>query len=366
MIKFLDLHTINKRFECEFQDAFSRFLNSGQYILGNQLKTFENNYATYCGTTYCVGTSNGLDALFLIFKAYKSLGKLNHGDEVIVPANTYIASMLAIINSGLKPVLVEPDIATFNISTKAIEKAITKNTKAILAVHLYGQLANMSDINAIAKKFGLLVVEDAAQAHGATTNNGFKAGNLSNAAAFSFYPGKNLGALGDAGAITTNDKSLANTISKLRNYGSEQKYIHNKLGYNMRLDEFQAACLNIKLQHLDADNAKRQEIANTYLTKINNKKVILPHTNNKKDHVFHLFVVMVNDRKNFIDYLNKNNIETLIHYPIPPHKQEAMSDYNNVKLPITESIHKTVVSLPISPVMPNKAVNYVVNIINKY
>ncbi|WP_338731175.1 DegT/DnrJ/EryC1/StrS family aminotransferase [Mangrovimonas cancribranchiae] len=366
MIKFLDLHSINKRFEKEFQQVFSRFLNSGRYILGNEVTDFETNYAKYCGTKYCIGVSNGLDALTLLFQAYKVLGKLQEGDEVIVPANTYIASILAIINSGLKPVLVEPDVETFNIDIESIENAFSENTKAILAVHLYGQLANMENVNSFAKKHGLLVLEDAAQAHGAVYKNGNKAGNLSDAAAFSFYPGKNLGALGDAGAVTTNHLDLAKVIRSLRNYGAEKKYINQYLGFNMRLDELQAAILNIKLPSLDKDNARRQEIAKIYLSEIKNNKVKFSFVNSEKAHVYHVFVVRVNDREGFINYLKQHNIETLIHYPTPPHKQQAMSGFADKNLPITEAIHESIVSLPISPIMTDEEVSYVVKIVNTY
>ncbi|GGH39993.1 aminotransferase [Mangrovimonas yunxiaonensis] len=366
MIKFLDLHKVNQRFENEFQEKFKAFLASGRYVLGREVETFEHDYAAYCGTAHCIGVSNGLDALTLIFKAYKILGKLNDGDEVIVPANTYIASILAIINAGLTPVLVEPDQETFNISPKEIKKAISVKTKAILAVHLYGQLADMDAIQALAKAQDLLVVEDAAQAHGAIHNNGKRAGNLSHAAAFSFYPGKNLGALGDAGAVTTNDSALAKTIFLLRNYGSEKKYINQHLGYNNRLDELQAAFLNVKLKHLDADNDRRQHIALKYLAEINNKKVLLPTCKAVKSHVFHVFVVLVTDRAHFMTYLQAKGIETLIHYPVPPHQQEALKTFNTKKFPITEAIHQRIVSLPISPVLSHQDVDFIINTINTY
>mgnify|MGYP001028752728 CR=1 FL=1 len=366
MIKFLDLHKVNKRFESEFQEKFQNFLDSGHYILGKEVKKFETNFADYCGTKYCIGTSNGLDALTLIFKAYLELGKLKTGDHVLIPANTFFASVLSVINSGLIPVFVEPEKDTFNISIQEIEKSLTSNVKVIMAVHLYGQLANMEAINTFANKHDLLVIEDAAQAHGAKTNSGKKAGNLSHAAAFSFYPSKNLGALGDGGAITTNDALLAETINKLHNYGSEKKYEHSLIGNNHRLDEIQAMFLNIKLSYLDADNLKRQEIAKRYISEMNNDKVKLPFYNKSQNHVFHLFVVCVKDRDSFISYLKKQEIETLIHYPIPPHKQVALHKYKDLSLPITEDIHNTVVSLPISPVMNPNEVTQIINTINAY
>ncbi|MFD2542154.1 DegT/DnrJ/EryC1/StrS family aminotransferase [Lacinutrix gracilariae] len=364
MIKFLDLHKMNARFETEFQEQFKLFLDSGYYILGKEVAAFETNYANYCGTKYCVGVSNGLDALILIFKAYKELGLLQDDDEVIVPANTYIASILSVFHTGLKPVFVEPDIATYNISVSEIEKNITPKTKVILAVHLYGQLADMSSINRLAKKHNLLVIEDAAQAHGAKHIN--KAGNLSDAAAFSFYPSKNLGALGDGGAVTTNDADLAEVLKKLRNYGASKKYLNDLKGFNKRLDEIQAAFLNIKLQKLDEDNAKRREVAKRYISEIKNKKITLPYYDNSKNHVFHVFVILVEDRTSFINYLKENKIETLIHYPVAPHKQEALKEFKSLKLPITELIHKNIVSLPISPVISRQEVTQIIQTINAY
>ena len=366
MIKFLDLHKANARFESEFKEEFQLFLDSGYYILGERLKQFESNFASYCGTSYCLGVSNGLDALTLIFKGYQALGKLNKGDEVIVPANTYIASILSILNAGLKPVLIEPDEKTFNISVPEIEKCISEKTKAIMAVHLYGQLSDMEVINRLASQYGLLVIEDAAQSHGAQDANGTRAGNLSNAAAFSFYPSKNLGALGDAGAITTNDEELYHVVEKLRNYGNKKKYNSELLGFNNRMDEIQAVFLNVKLKSLDRDNERRREIAVRYLNEIQNSKIQLPFYDNSKNHVFHLFVVRVGNRDGFINYLQVNNIEALVHYPIPPHKQNALIEFVSLNLPITESIHKTVVSLPMSPVMTEEEVSRVIEILNTY
>jgi dTDP-4-amino-4,6-dideoxygalactose transaminase len=366
MIKFQDLKLINSRFEAEFSDAYKRFLDSGYYILGHEVKAFESAFANYCGAKHCIGTANGLDALTLIFQGFKALGHLKEGDEVIVPANTYIASILSVIHAGLKPVLVEPDESTFNISSIEIEKAITKKTKAILAVHLYGQLADMQSINDIAKANKLLVVEDAAQAHGAHDSKGNKAGNLSDAAGFSFYPSKNLGALGDGGAVTTNDDELAKIIGKLRNYGTSSKYVNDIIGYNSRLDELQATFLNIKLEMLDSDNLKRISLAKLYASMINNRKIKLPNLGENGSHVFHQFVIRVNNRSDFQSYLKANQVETLIHYPIPPHQQKALIQYKTLDLPITEAIHNTVISIPISPVLPQKDAEKIVELINAY
>ncbi|MEP1489703.1 MAG: DegT/DnrJ/EryC1/StrS family aminotransferase [Algibacter sp.] len=366
MIKFLDLKRINNRFKNEFKIEFDKFLDTGQYILGNQVDCFENEFANYCGTKYCVGVSNGLDALILIFKAYLELGALSQNDEVIVPANTFAASIIAVKEVGLIPVLVEPDLDTYNLSILEIEKHITPKTKAIMSVHLYGLLADMDGINKLAKKYNILVVEDAAQAHGAINSKRKKAGNLSGAGAFSFYPSKNLGALGDAGGITTNDKVLNDTIRKLRNYGSSTKYVYEFVGKNNRLDEIQAVILNVKLKYLNDDNEKRRIIAKTYLQNIKNEKVKLPFYDGSNNHVFYAFVVLVENREVFINFLKKNEIQTLIHYPIPPHKQKAFSDLCINSLPLTETIHNTIVSLPISPVMTNEEVNKVIKVVNQY
>lgn len=366
MIKFLDLHKINSRFETEFKEEFQSFLDSGHYVLGEGTKAFETNYARYCGTKQCVGVSNGLDAIILIFKAYLQLGKLKVGDEILVPANTYIASILAIIETGLKPVFVEPNVATFNWEAATIKKHISNKTKAILTVHLYGQLADSEAISILAQEHGLLLIEDAAQAHGAENLIGKRAGNVSDAAAFSFYPSKNLGALGEAGAVTTNDAELAKVISELRNYGSERKYENVRLGVNNRIDEFQVRILNIKLQHLDSDNEKRRDIAKCYLSQIKNKKITLPFYDGSKNHSFHLFVVLVDNRDDFINYLLKNNIQSAIHYPKPPHKQEALQEFLDLQLPVTEHIHRNCVSLPISPVLTETEVLKVIKTVNAF
>jgi len=366
MIKFLDLHAINERYKTAFKNRFDHFLSEGHYILGSEVSAFETNYANYCNTQYCIGVANGLDALTLIFRAYIQLGKLKKGDAVLVPANTYIASVLSIINAGLKPVLIEPDLETYNLTSKQIKEALTSDVKAILVVHLYGQLAPMDTILAVADTHDLLVIEDAAQAHGAVNAKGHKAGSLGNAAAFSFYPSKNLGALGDAGAITTNDTQLADLLRKLRNYGSPKKYVNSVVGFNSRLDELQAAFLNLKLPHLDEDNAKRRFVARHYLKGIKNTKIKLPFYSDIKDHVFHLFVVLVEDRNHFMNYLKDNAIETLIHYPIPPHQQDALKSFDFRSFPLTEKIHQQLVSLPMSPVLETDDVSKIINIINAY
>lgn len=361
MIKFLDLKAINEQYRTEIDEAIKKVLDSGWYILGNELDVFEQEFAKFCGTKYAIGVANGLDALTLIIKAYG----FGLGDEIIVPANTYIASILAISANGATPVLVEPDINTYNIDPDKIEEKITKNTKAILAVHLYGQTAQMDKINEIAKKYNLKVIEDAAQAHGALYE-AKRAGSLGDTSGFSFYPGKNLGCLGDGGAITTNDDEVAEKIKALRNYGSHVKYENLYKGTNSRLDEIQAAVLRVKLAYLDKDNEKRREIACYYRKNINNPLIILPKLVQEENHVWHIFAVRTQNRDKFQQYLKDNGIQTLIHYPIPPHKQEAYKEWNNLSYPITEKIHREVLSLPMSPVMTNLEVQKIVEVINNY
>ena len=366
MIPFLNLKKLNQPFEAAFQEKMKQFLDGGWYILGNEVKQFETDFATYCGTKHCIGVGNGLDALVLIFKAYIHLGKLQKGDEVIVPANTYIASILAVLQADLVPVLVEPRLETYNINPAEIEAKITSKTKAILPVHLYGQLCEMKTINEIAQKHNLLVIEDAAQAHGSQFSENERAGNLSNAAAFSFYPGKNLGALGDAGAITTNDDALADILFSMRNYGSKVKYENEIIGVNSRLDELQAAFLNIKLGHLDAENVSRRTIAKRYLSEIKNDKIVLPNWDLTQNHVFHLFVIRTSNRLGLQNYLKENGIETMIHYPIPPHRQKALSNWNQLSFPITEKIHDEVLSIPLYSGLSNIDVSYVISKLNAY
>jgi len=364
-IAFLDLKSINLDHYSGLEKAFDRTLNSGWYILGNEVKAFEDKFAAYCGTRHCIGVANGLDALTLILEAYKLLGAMNEGDEVIVPANTYIATILAISHNRLKPVLVEPDITTYNIDHSRIEESITPRTRAILAVHLYGQAAGMTPIREIAKRHHLKVIEDAAQAHGAIYH-GKRTGALGDAAGFSFYPGKNLGALGDGGAVTTDDDQLAETIRALHNYGSEVKYLNLYKGINSRLDELQAAILREKLQSLDVNNARRQKIARYYRENIQNDRIVLPKVESWESHVFHLFVVRTPERGRLQKYLSEHGVQTLIHYPIPPHRQVAYAEWNHLRFPITEQIHAQVLSLPNSSVMMDAEVHRVVLMLNGY
>ena len=366
MIPFIDIHAINSRFEKSFKNQFQDFLDSGYYVLGNQVSAFESRFADYCETQYCIGVGNGLDALRLILEGYKILGKLELGDEVIVASNTYIATIIAIKQAGLKPVLVEVENKTFNFDISALKQAISPSTKAIMPVHLYGQIAPMEAIYSISNSHDLLIIEDAAQAHGATHTNAKRAGNLGHAAGFSFYPTKNLGALGDAGAVTTSDASLATAIKKIRNYGSSSKYVNELLGVNSRLDELQASFLSVKLPVLDSDNSARRDIARAYIKGITNPKVVLPAYDGSKNHVFHLFVVQVATRDHFQDYLKNKGIGTLIHYPIPPHHQQALKEFDTLQFPVSEKIHQQVISLPMSPVMTQAQIEKVINVVNAY
>lgn len=363
MISFLDLKAMNEQYKVPLKEAMERVLDSGWYIMGNEVKAFEENFAHYCGVRHSIGVANGLDALTLIIQAYG----FGQGDEIIVPSNTYIASILAISANGATPILVESNIDSYNVDPTLIEEKITTHTKAILAVHLYGQSANMNMINKIAKKYDLKVIEDAAQAHG-SIYEGKRTGNLGDAAGFSFYPGKNLGALGDAGAITTNDDELAEKILALRNYGSHKKYENLYKGTNSRLDEIHAAVLNVKLPSLDADNEYRRQIAEYYLEHIKNDNIVLPSIDNQErlSHTWHLFVVRTEYREQLQSYLSENGIQTLIHYPIPPHKQIAYKEWNEQSYPISEKIHTEVLSLPISPVLSMEEVKQVVTTINKF
>jgi dTDP-4-amino-4,6-dideoxygalactose transaminase len=366
MIEFLDLKKINAKYSDELRSSISRVIDSGWYILGKEGEEFENNFKQYCGTNYCIGVANGLDALILIFRAYKEMGLMKDGDEVIVPANTYIASILAITENRLRPILVEPDILTYNINTDLIEEKITKKTRAIMAVHLYGRCSEMSKINKIAKKYNLKVIEDSAQSHGAIFD-GKKVGNLSDAAGFSFYPGKNLGALGDAGCITTNDEKLFEVIKALRNYGSQKKYHNIYKGVNSRLDEIQAAILKIKLKFLNEENDERRSIAKRYCLEIKNKGIILPLWNdNDKSNVWHLFVIRSDNRELLQKYLLENGVQTVIHYPIPPHKQEAYQEISGLDLPISQLIHKEALSLPIYPGLESNDLSRIIKLINDF
>ena len=363
MIPFLDLKTINTQYRDELVGACTRVIDSGWYIGGSELEKFEQQFAIYCGTKYAIGVANGLDALILTLRAWKELGKLKDGDEVIVPSNTYIASILAISANDLTPILVEPCIDSFNIDPKKIEMAITSKTKAILPVHLYGQLADMPAIMDVAKRYDLLVLEDSAQAHGASLD-GKKAGSWGDASGFSFYPGKNLGALGDAGAITTSDEELAHTLRALRNYGSHEKYKHLFQGVNSRLDEIQAAMLNVKLSHLDIEIAHRRKVASAYLEGIDNEAIILPNKRNESAHVWHVFVVRCERRDELQRHLAENGVQTLIHYPVPPHKQQAYSEWNELSYSVSEKIHNEVLSLPIGPTMSAEDINKIIKICN--
>lgn len=365
MIKYCDLRTINQAHEYEINEALMRSVSSGWYIRGEECRRFEEAFADYCGCKHCIGTGNGLDALTIILLAYRELGAMHEGDEIIVPANTYIATIMAIIQAGLKPVLCEPDIATFNIDTTRIESLITSRTKAIMPVHLYGQAAKTDEIKAIAEKYSLKVIEDAAQAHGALYN-GKRTGSLGDAAGFSFYPGKNLGALGDGGAITTNDTQLAEIARAIGNYGSHKKYINEYKGINSRLDELQAAVLRVKLNYLNEENEKRRSIALRYIKEIENPHITLPQTRAEENHVFHIFAVLTQNRDKLQQHLRDNSIETIVHYPIPPHKQKSMHFLANLDLPITERIHNEELSLPCNPAMNDDEVRAIIDAVNSF
>lgn len=361
MIKFLDLKKINNRYREEIDSRIKNILDKGWYLQGEENENFTKNFANFCGTKFALGVANGLDALNLIIKAYG----FGNGDEIIVPANTYIATILAISANGCIPILVEPDIKTYNINPDSIEEKITSKTKAIMVVHLYGQAVQMEKIWKIAKKYNLKIIEDSAQAHGAIYQEKHT-GNLGNASGFSFYPGKNLGCMGDGGAVTTNDEELFNKIKAIANYGSDRKYHHIYKGINSRLDEIQAAVLDVKLNHLDSDNNKRREISKYYRENIKNSKIILPETYDEKSHVWHIFAVRTKNRDEFQKYLTEKGIQTIIHYPTPPHKQGAYKEWNNLSFPITEEIHNTILSLPISPVMTDSEIEKVVEVVNEY
>ncbi|WP_264522058.1 DegT/DnrJ/EryC1/StrS family aminotransferase [Flavobacterium sp. N1994] len=372
MIKFLDLQKINAQYANELKQTASEVIDSGWFLMGEKVNSFETKLANYIGTKNAIGVANGLDALRLILKAYIDMGVMNEGDEVIVPANTYIASVLAITDNRLKPILVEPKVSNFNIDIDLIESQITPKTKAIMIVHLYGQVCWNDKLADLAKKYNLKVIEDNAQAIGAIWN-GIKTGNLGDAAGFSFYPGKNLGALGDAGAVTTNDDALAKHIRALGNYGSQKKYVNEFQGLNSRLDEIQAAFLEIKLKYIDTENQYRRQLASLYLKGIKNPNITLPFPENTKldyaqntEHVWHLFVIRCTDREKLQEYLIANDIQTLIHYPIPPNKQLAYKEMNHMDYPITNAIHNEVMSIPISPVMIEDEVQKIITILNEF
>ncbi|MBR2114705.1 MAG: DegT/DnrJ/EryC1/StrS family aminotransferase [Prevotella sp.] len=370
MIKYLSLRDINARYDSEIREAVGRVFDSGWYLRGEATRRFEEHYAEYIGTKHCVGVANGLDALTLILRAYKELGVMKDGDEVIVPANTFIATILAITENQLRPVFVEPDINTFQIDDRLIEQAITPRTRAIMIVHLYGRCAYTTRIGDICKNYGLKLIEDNAQAHGcrATTPDGYlsgpRTGSIGHAAAHSFYPGKNLGALGDAGAVTTDDDDLSAMVRALGNYGSEKKYVHDYAGRNSRMDDLQAAILDVKLGYLDADNQRRKEIASIYINKVKNATIVIPHSD--CDCVWHIFPVLCKRRDELQRYLREHNVETQIHYPIPPHRQRCYAEWNHLSLPITEQISVQELSLPCNSVMTNEEANDIVALLNSF
>ena len=379
MIKFLDLQKINAQYAAELKQVAAEVIDSGWYLQGERIKQFEANLANYIGVKHAIGVANGLDALRLIMKAYIELGVMHEGDEVIVPANTYIATILAITDNRLKPILVEPNINTYNLDVSLIEQYITPRTRAIMVVHLYGQVCWNEELEIIAKRYNLKIIEDNAQAIGAKSNSK-RSGSLGDAAGNSFYPGKNLGALGDSGAVTTNDDELAKVIRALANYGSNKKYVNDYQGLNSRLDEIQAAFLNVKLKYLDTENKRRSEIAYYYCENITHPAIILPNSNHYSlfdtlneaggylslSHVWHIFIIRTSSRDKLQKYLAEKGIQTLIHYPIPPHKQMAFKKWNELSFPITEKIHLEVLSLPIGPVTLQKEIETIVSCINKF
>jgi dTDP-4-amino-4,6-dideoxygalactose transaminase len=372
MIMFLDLQRITKSFEPQLSQAVQRVIDSGWYLLGKEVKAFEEEYANYIGSRHCIGVANGLDALRLILRAYLETGVMKEGDEILVPANTYIASILAITNNRLRPVLVEPDIKTYNMDPSKIEEKITDKTRGIMLVHLYGRGAMHPEIQRLVDRYDLKLIEDNAQAQGCCYGKG-RTGSLGHAAGHSFYPGKNLGALGDAGAVTTDDESFAAVVRSLGNYGSSKKYVNDYRGLNSRLDEIQAAILRVKLARLDEDNRKRREIAACYLNHINHPNIMLPKDPNESaavvrdtSHIWHVFVIRCKERDRLQSYLTEKGVQTLIHYPIPPHKQQAYRDMNTRSFPITEAIHREVLSLPISPVMSPHDVNEICRLLNAW
>lgn len=365
MIPFLDLKAVNSKYQNEIEEAIIRVARSGWYILGKEVKSFEENFARYCEVNHCIGTGNGLEALKLILYAYKEIGFMQDGDEIILPANTYIATILAVTESGLTPVLTEPDIKTYNIDPSQVENKITKRTKAIMPVHLFGKAAPMDELQDIARKYNLKLIDDAAQAHGAVCNKK-KTGNLCDATAFSFYPTKNLGALGDGGAVTTNDKQLADIIRAISNYGMTSKYINDYKGINSRLDEIQAAILSVKLKYLDEDNLYRQKLASYYLSHIKNEQIILPDVKNIDENVFHLFVIRAKERDRLQKHLREKGVEAQVHYPVPPHKQKAYKEWNSLSFPVSEKIHNEVLSLPLNTALGIDTVREICDVINNW
>lgn len=365
MIKNIDLKLVNQKYQTEIKEAVNRVVESGWYLQGKENESFEKNYSEYIGTKYCIGVANGLDALRLIMRAYIELGRFCKGDEIIVPANTYIATILAISENGLVPVLVEPEINSYQIDSSRIEQHLSSKTKGIMIVHLYGQCSYNEQIKNICLNRNLILMEDNAQAHGCKYK-GIKTGALSDAAAHSFYPTKNMGAFGDAGAVTTNDVVLANLIRTLANYGSSKKYVFDYIGLNSRLDEIHAAILDVKLKYIDSDNDYRKNIAKYYIDNIKHPSIVLPQVNEWDEHVFHIFSIRTEKRDSLQKYLLDNGVQTVIHYPIPPHKQVCYKEWNDLCFPITEQIHNEELSLPISPVINIIEVIRVVELINNW
>ena len=363
MIKYLDLKRINDCHDMELRQAIEEVLQSGWYLKGEATHRFEQHYADFIGTKFCIGCANGLDALTLIFRAYKEMGIMKDGDEVIVPANTFIASILAITDNNLVPVMVEPDIKTLEIDDRLIEQAITTRTRAIMIVHLYGRCAYTDKIGELCKRYNLRLIEDNAQAHGCTFGNR-KTGSLGDAAGHSFYPGKNLGALGDAGAVTTNVEELARVIAALGNYGSHQKYVHDYAGRNSRIDELQAAMLDVKLKYLETENQRRKQIASIYINKVKNPSIYIPQS--ERDCVWHIFPVFCERRDELKQYLGSHGVETQIHYPIPPHMQHCYSRWNSISLPVTERLSREELSLPCHQMMTDKDADMIAEIINLF
>lgn len=360
-IPFLSLKDLNEPYNRDFQKVFNDFIDRGYFMLSDNVQHFEEEFATYCSSKFCIGVANGLDALELIIESFD----FPPDSEIIVPANTYYASILSILNTNLKPVLVEPDIDTYLIEATNIRAAINNKTVAVLAVNLYGKMCNFEHLKEIAAEFNLKIIVDAAQSHGAFQNNS-KDCYGADAIAYSFYPTKNLGALSDAGAVVTNSQELAKKIRARRNYGSEIKYQFDYLGRNSRLSELQAGFLSIKLKHLDEELNKRREVASRYLKEIINPKVILPPSDSINEDAWHLFVVRCGQREAFTSYLKENGVGFDIHYPIPPHKQKALEQYNHLSLPITEEIHNTVVSLPLNPTLTTEQIDYIIQTINNF
>ena len=363
MIKNIDLKLVNEKYALEIKEAVLRVVESGWYLQGAENEKFESNYSKYIGSKYCVGVANGLDALRLIFKAYIEMGILNKGDEIIVPANTYIASILSISDNGLIPILIEPNINTYQIDDTRIESKISNRTKGIMIVHLYGQCAFTENISVLCKKYNLLLIEDNAQAHGCKFENR-KTGSLGDAAAHSFYPTKNMGAFGDAGAVTTDNLELASLIRSLANYGSSKKYVFDYIGINSRLDEIHAAILNVKLKYIDEDNLYRKMVAKYYIDNIKNDIIVLPAVLDWEANVFHIFPIRSKNRNELLKYMNDNGVQAVIHYPIPPHKQKCYSQWNSLSLPVTEQIHDEELSLPMSPVIKHIEFKRVFELLN--